>query len=527
MPLYSDEELEQLPEFEDLNEAVRNPERVIRFQAYRHEDAAALTRVAELRNLQSLSISLSDVSQLLPRLGELKDLQNVYLQACKIPAFPDSILKLHNLRSLTIGNNSLRNLPDELGCLVKLEELRFSQNQLQRIPESIRKLTRLTTLGLSYNKLEEVPDSVGDLKELERLFLDVNRLRHLPETIGNLSHLRSLDLKCNELRTLPASVCNLLDLESLSIEHNAFDSLPGCLSKMPGIKTISIEAGKRSLFMDWSYQHSENPPQIESSDLNLFVAPDSPLYETLMTTIREGGLSEAGPVILRAARDAVKIESTIPDDYSQPGNSRLGGFPDLLNPALFPRTDGLYWIFLAQINLADLARLNGYLPRSGVLSFFLDSTEGLNGRVLFYQGDPRALTTVRHGGAEEMVAPDDDYTQKPHRVKFERMFSLPHDPPDGIQDDQASEAYEKCEALHEGADHHINGYTFTQHESPQQQAANELRGQPEEWVPFLQLGWDSKVGFCFWDAGTLTFTIHREDLRRWDFSRVHVSLESP
>ena len=125
-----------------------------------------------------------------------------------------------------------------------------------------------------------------------------------------------------------------------------------------------------------------------------------------------------------------------------------------------------------------------------------------------------------------MLAPDDDYTQKPHRVKFERIFSLPHDPPGGIQNDRVSEAYAKCEALHEHVDHHINGHTFTQHESPQQQAADKLRGQPEEWVPLLQLGWDDRVGFCFWDAGTLTFTIHQEDLRRWDFSKVHVSLET-
>lgn len=72
----------------------------------------------------------------------------------------------------------------------------------------------------------------------------------------------------------------------------------------------------------------------------------------------------------------------------------------------------------------------------------------------------------------------------------------------------------------------MNGYTYTQHESPQEQAAAKMRGAPVEWVPLLKLGWDQKVGFCFWDAGTLTFCIHQEDLRRNDFSRVQVSLES-
>ena len=72
----------------------------------------------------------------------------------------------------------------------------------------------------------------------------------------------------------------------------------------------------------------------------------------------------------------------------------------------------------------------------------------------------------------------------------------------------------------------INGYTFTQHESPETQAANELGGRPDEWVCLLELDSHMDVGFCFWDAGTLTFVIHQEDLRRNDFSRVHVSLES-
>ena len=70
------------------------------------------------------------------------------------------------------------------------------------------------------------------------------------------------------------------------------------------------------------------------------------------------------------------------------------------------------------------------------------------------------------------------------------------------------------------------GYTFTQHESPETQAANKMGGTPEEWVSLLKLGYDKQVGFCFWDAGTLTFTIHQEDLRRVDFSNVQVSLES-
>ena len=125
-----------------------------------------------------------------------------------------------------------------------------------------------------------------------------------------------------------------------------------------------------------------------------------------------------------------------------------------------------------------------------------------------------------------MFSPDDDYTSKPHRIEFKRLLSLPFCPPDEMTDDRQCVAYDQLRELFKDTDHLINGHTFTQHESPQEQAANELRGRPCEWIPLLKLGWDNKVGFCFWDAGTLTFCIHQEDLRRWDFSKVHVSLES-
>jgi uncharacterized protein YwqG len=526
MPLHTDEELKKLPEFEDLEEGLRDPGKVLRFQAYRQEEADTLSQVLEFKNLQSLSISLSNVSKLLPRLAELPDLQNVYLQACDIHSFPESILGLHSLRSLAVGNNSLRELPSEIGGLTKLESLSLSQNELCRIPDSIGDLIRLNTLGLSYNQIEELPESIGNLGALEWLFLDVNHLNQLPDVIGNLRKLQSLTLNSNRLRTLPDSVCKLARLKSLNLERNPLESLPSELASMEGLERLSIEAEKRTLFMNWSYKPSSKLVQAELSDLKLFVSPDSALFPPLRNQILDDGLAEVEEIIVGVAREAVEIRSTIPDDYSQLGVSRLGGFPDLEEPEMFPKTDGMHWIFLAQLNLAELAPFNSYLPRSGLLSFFLDSTERLNGRVLFIEDKIEALSTVRHNGADDMLSPDDDYSQQPHRAGFKRIFSLPHSSPDGISSDHALELYENSEFLHETVDHQMNGYTFTQHESPQEQAANKLRGQSSEWVPLLQLGWDSNVGFCFWDAGTLTFSIHQEDLRRHDFSRVHVSLES-
>ena len=525
MRLLTDEELEQTPECGSFDEGLRAPEKVLRFRAYKQENAIELMKVLEFRNLQSLSISLSDVSTLLPHLSKLGDLQDLHLQACDVSLIPESFLQLRNLRSLGIGNSDLQEFVPEIGQLKNLERLYLTQNALKRLPYCIGDLSHLKVLSLSYNRIEELPDSVCHLKELESLFLDVNRLNYLPEALGNLQKLQVLTLKSNQLRNLPDSICGLPHLKTLSLEHNPFESLPRQLGTQSGLQ-LTIEADKRFLFMDWTYRHSANPIQIALADMDLFVSPTSELRSPLIAAIRESGLGEDVSLIASHARESVVIYTTEADDYSTVGSSRLGGFPDLESSSQFPTTDGLYWIFLGQINLEELAPLNSYLPRSGLLSFFLNSTESLEGKVLFQQSTASKLKTVRHAGVEEMLSPEDDYTGRPHRLRFERHFALPHLPPAELSNDKSWVSYYNSETLHPSMDHQINGYTYTQHESPQHLAANALRGQPSEWVPLLQLGWDSNVGFCFWDAGTVTFCIHQEDLRRHDFSNVHVSLES-
>ncbi len=72
----------------------------------------------------------------------------------------------------------------------------------------------------------------------------------------------------------------------------------------------------------------------------------------------------------------------------------------------------------------------------------------------------------------------------------------------------------------------MNTHVFTQHESPEEQASRERGGLPAEWINLLMLCSDGNPGFCFWDAGTLTFSIHDKDLALGDFSRVLWSLES-
>lgn len=72
--------------------------------------------------------------------------------------------------------------------------------------------------------------------------------------------------------------------------------------------------------------------------------------------------------------------------------------------------------------------------------------------------------------------------------------------------------------------HSLNSYVFTQHESPEEQAAARFGGEPGELMVLLNM--ESIGEFSFMDAGTLSYCIHKKDLGIADFSKVHSSIES-
>jgi len=391
-------------------------------------------------------------------------------------------------------------------------------NQIEQVPDELFGLP-LVYLNLCDNQLTDLPDAVGRLGELAFLGLDSNRLVRLPDSIGDLRQLTGLTVSWNQLTTVPSSIANLTQLQFLHLSGNPFTSLPAELGPLvDGVDDFEIDGTHRRLFMDWTYQPTDVAPQREITDAALTLSATDPSYNTVVQTLTAVSLDEhVGKV-----RRSIAIHTTVPDDYAKKGSSRFGGCPDLAAPSDFPTTDGLYWAFLAQISLADIAGLNEFLPTQGLLSFFIASTMDDEAKVLHTESPPDLLQTVRIDPSD-MLDEEDDYIATPHRLRFEPATDFPPH----LMINSGAPQYERLyEALGPGSNHAINGYTYSEGESPQHRAANELRGAPEEWVSLLQLGFDKNVGFCFLDAGTITFSIHREALSRNDFSQVHYSIDS-
>jgi uncharacterized protein YwqG len=264
---------------------------------------------------------------------------------------------------------------------------------------------------------------------------------------------------------------------------------------------------------------------------------DTSLLEILDAKINEYQLDELRPQIIANALECFYMESTEPDDYGDIGNSRLGGLPDLPDTLEWPTTDDdQHLIFLGQINLRDIQGINADLPGQGILYLFLGNEEtayDVESTILYCPDESRA----RKGELPDAYNPtyeDEDYAENPYRVGFTKHLSLPNYGNDllesmGVEDEEADhlDAYlEMVNSLTPGdtGSHQIFGHIGYLNDDPRKAAAEKF-GRPD-WQILLKLGWDKKVGFCFWDAGDLLFLVQKSSLAAGDFTTVFSCIET-
>jgi len=272
------------------------------------------------------------------------------------------------------------------------------------------------------------------------------------------------------------------------------------------------------------------------------------------------------------ARLTIGFKACAEDDYSQKGNTRFFGLPDLPPDVEYPKHDpkneekkGNYWKFIAQINFSELKGMCDYLPERGILYFFIESqynelvhVEGnrfekslYRHKVFYYDGDSNELISAKDLDIEPeyIIDVDAGYEREdgaqPARMEifpcvqimnyedFENYQNgkkkCPIYPPLIVDEEQFVPIRQFNYALlgdknffHSA----INGSVQDlYHGSPYTQAANTLGGKPEDYVLLLQAGGDSTYsGYDFGDADTLYFVIHKEKLKKLDFSEVYCTM---
>jgi len=273
------------------------------------------------------------------------------------------------------------------------------------------------------------------------------------------------------------------------------------------------------------------------------------------------------------ARLAIGFMPTEVDDYSQKGNTRFYGLPDLPPGVQYPQYQNVLkdspdgksatlCKFLAQINFAELKGMQDYLPKHGVLYLFIDSLVVSNiafGGILephmafYYAGDTHNLQSAK----DLDIKPDyiyDVYHQfenddgaLPARVQSFPYISIldtaeeseAMEYPPKIYDapiksiNQALLEAQSLKAIHsinahvEGSlneDMIVNGEYVG---SPYVEAAQALGGKPDDYLVLLSLGWDTEISeFMFGDAGTAYLMIAKERLKNLDFSQIYFNATS-
>ena len=128
----------------------------------------------------------------------LKDPDKVYrlhLVKMKLTHIPVEVYQFKNLQELDLNKNRIKELPDSISMLTNLQILNLSKNELQILPAAIGKLINLRKLVVNQNNLTALPPALGDLENLRVLDLWSNDISFWPDQLANLKKLRHMDVR--------------------------------------------------------------------------------------------------------------------------------------------------------------------------------------------------------------------------------------------------------------------------------------------------------------------------------------------
>jgi Leucine-rich repeat (LRR) protein len=117
------------------------------------------------------------------------------LRKKKYKEFPKQLYKFKNLQYLDLSKNDIKELPDSLIIFKNLQYFIATKNGLESLPNNIGKLSNLKFLNVNQNEISRLPYSFGQLENLEIADLWSNNLEYFPETMKDLKNLRMMDLR--------------------------------------------------------------------------------------------------------------------------------------------------------------------------------------------------------------------------------------------------------------------------------------------------------------------------------------------
>lgn len=203
--------------------------------------------ISQLAGLERLDYSNNQLTNVPETLSQLVELKELGLRNNEFKVFPNIIFELSSIRHLSFEHNSLTTIPSRIAKLNKLEFLGLSHNLLSKLPVAIKKCKFIKELILNGNKFTEFPDIVCKLKSLYGLYLGQNQLFRIADSIEQLTGLTFLILSENQLGILPDNIKKLVSLRYLLLDNNQLTSLPNSIGELEQLRLLEIGNNKLTL----------------------------------------------------------------------------------------------------------------------------------------------------------------------------------------------------------------------------------------------------------------------------------------
>lgn len=475
-----------------------------------------------------------------------------------IAELSEDLRRFKNLKTLSIGHQhqksstGLTTLPPWIAQFINLENLHINNASLSELPKEISQLSQLKYLHIFNTQLQTLPDTIWQMSILESLHLRDNQLKEIPENI-QLPRLKYLDLSRNQLTSLPESLVNLPQLQTLYLEGNPWKFIPQQIEK---IASIHLEIAYKRQFFDFEYQGADGEGITGWNDTLYFAKYDEELMQSITNYWQEEAVKPYQKDLQNLMKKAIGFQMGEDENYTQVGNHRIGGMPDLPQHISYPKfvnqwsedKESYCYEFIAQINCSEIAHLQEYLPRTGMLYFFLSTIHDVYenaeaAKVIYFEGTQSSLAsgTQFHFTKDDYYEAFEDVPYTGKQAEAYKFVSLPdfypihqneylleglsqsfqdkleNDVDNGYVFNEAFDAYAKGDVA-------INSYGFSQHEYPEHEVALKHKGNPQDWLILLRV---PSVGNFEWgDAGDLFFVIHKSDFVKKDFSKVVCTMYS-
>ncbi|MDF2438239.1 MAG: Leucine Rich Repeat (LRR)-containing protein [Bacteroidota bacterium] len=153
--------LDTLTGFTNLEEAMKDPDKVIKLELRRKRLKEFPKEILQFKHLQYLDLSKNNIVEIPSSISELKDLQILILSKNEIESLPKEIGELKSLQYLNLNQNELSTLPPQIGSLSSLKNLDLWSNNIDKYPSEMKNLKSLLVLDV---RVILIPDA-----EQERL----------------------------------------------------------------------------------------------------------------------------------------------------------------------------------------------------------------------------------------------------------------------------------------------------------------------------------------------------------------------